>query len=93
MPGQLVTIKEVVSITRWWNTGTARSGDVVPSPNPGTVDNFLYAVTAISSSDIWAVGFYQIGGTHYTLVEHWNGAIWTSSPVPALAQSPMFYKE
>ncbi len=59
------------------------SWSIVPSPNIGTYGNGLTAVTALSSSDIWAVGEYanhNYGG--YTLTEHWNGTQWSivSSP-------------
>ena len=59
------------------------SWSIVSSPNIGTYGNGLTAVTALSSSDIWAVGEYanhNYGG--YTLIEHWNGTQWSivSSP-------------
>jgi len=58
-----------------WN-GT--SWNVVSSPNPSAYFNFLYAATAISPSDVWAVG-----GTFNTLVEHWNGTSWNFVPSPS----------
>ena len=48
------------TLTEHWN-GTAWS--VVASPNLGTSDNVLYGVAAVAANDVWAVGYYQIGGT------------------------------
>jgi hypothetical protein len=48
-------------------------------PNAGTTDEFLFAVTAISPNDAWAVG--DNGQT-----QHWNGATWSrvAAPFPGL---------
>src|SRR5260370_1565006 len=53
--------------------GSCRPWMVVSSPNPTPVDNVLAAVTALSPTDMWAVGFDDRG----TLTEHWNGSAWT----------------
>jgi hypothetical protein len=59
----------------------------VASPNPGgsTNQNILIGVTALSSRNAWAVGFYSNGGAEQTLVLHWNGTAWrrVASPNPA----------
>jgi len=62
-----------------WN-GTSWS--VVSSPNVGTQTNELLGVTAVSASDIWAVGDFNNGTGPQTLIEHWNGTSWSvvSSP-------------
>ncbi len=52
---------------------------VVPSPNAGPTE-FLYAVTAVSANDIWAVG--SDFSRYHTLVEHWNGTTWSIVPSP-----------
>jgi hypothetical protein len=60
----------------------------LPTPNPtapGTpedaVDDPLYAVAAVSPTDVWAVGSeYVQSGRHHTdqsLVLHWNGKKWS----------------
>src|SRR5579872_2779813 len=50
---------------------------VVSSPNGGA-DNLLYGVTAISASDVWAVGGdINAHGNNQTLIEHWNEKTWT----------------
>jgi hypothetical protein len=59
---------------------------VVPSPNLGQHDDQLYAVSAVSANDIWAVGYYNNGpGSHdQTLVAHWDGSQWSALPSPNL---------
>ncbi len=73
------------TLTMHWN-GTQWT--IVSSPNPGSSINRLFAVTAISANDVWAVGNYSIpvSGTFRTLTEHWNGTQWSvvSSPNPGL---------
>ena len=72
------------TLTEHWN-GT--NWIYVPSPNVGALGNTFYGVSARSSNDAWAVGFYRSGGDSNatsTLVEHWNGQQWqvVSSPNP-----------
>ena len=55
-----------------WN-GTKWS--IVPSPSPG----ILFGVTAVSSSDAWAVG--EAG-----LIEHWNGSSWKVARSPSASR-------
>jgi hypothetical protein len=60
----------------------AASWLVVSSPNL-TSDNQLYATTAVSASDVWAVGYaYNASALQVTLVEHWNGSNWSVIPSP-----------
>ena len=44
----------------------------------------IKSVTALSPTNVWAVGRYVAGGTEQTLVEHYDGANWNpvSSPNP-----------
>ncbi len=54
--------------------------------NPGTsgsTNNFLNGVTAISSNDIWAVGYSVFPGYNFTLIEHYDGSQWTVEPTGA----------
>ena len=56
---------------------------IVKSPNngsPGT--NELFAITCASALDCWAVGYSDVGSGYNTLIERWNGSVWTivSSP-------------
>jgi hypothetical protein len=51
-------------------------------PNPG--GDFLNGVTAVSATDVWAVGgvsSYPI--QPHPLIEHWNGTQWSSVPGPS----------
>ena len=56
----------------------------VPSPNPGghARRNVLYAVTALSGSNAWAVGYFFDGTAFQTLVLHWDGGSWKRVPSP-----------
>ena len=62
----------------------ASDWEIVASPNsrPTPTSNFTYAVTCVTASDCWAVGYYIEGGSFQTLIEHWDGNEWTvvSSP-------------
>ncbi len=56
---------------------------VVDSENLGDDDNILLAVDAISTNDVWAVGYYVNDfGISQTLIEHWNGTAWSVVPSP-----------
>jgi hypothetical protein len=62
----------------------------VPSPNATSGENELLSVAAVSSSDVWAVGFSLnpnvLGVTdEATLVEHWNGTSWSIVTSPNVA--------
>lgn len=52
----------------------------MPSPNPGGTgsasQNVLLSVTATSSANAWATGFYSTGTGAHSLVLHWNGTAW-----------------
>ncbi len=61
--------------------GTAWS--VVASPPLPGNDNFLYAVSASASDDVWAVGEQGDAAiASRTLAEHWDGTAWTIVPTP-----------
>lgn len=55
-----------------------------PSPNAGFPRNAFSAVDVLSANDAWAVGHFDAGGFDHPqpLVEHWDGASWTSVAVP-----------
>src|SRR5579859_1370986 len=55
------------------------SWTVVPSPNVGAGNNFLYGVAAVTATDVWAVG-----GAGGTLTLHWNGMSWAVVPSPSI---------
>jgi hypothetical protein len=64
-----------------WN-GSAWS--IVPGPNVGTSDNYLQAVSARTSADVWAVGYHRTatGSPFQTLILHYDGVQWTQSASP-----------
>jgi hypothetical protein len=69
------------SLIEHWNGSTWR---VVPAPQAGTSDNDLWAVTALSATNVWAVGNQNVGRfTFRPLVQHWNGRAWTLVRVPS----------
>jgi hypothetical protein len=52
------------------------------SPNPGGSAS-LTAVTALSATDVWALGSYGTGGKDAkALAEHWDGSSWQQVPIP-----------
>jgi len=59
-----------------WN-GTQWS--IVPSAGSNYYNEQLFGVTALSSTDTWAVGSYSKYGMNgpLTFVEHWNGQKWS----------------
>ncbi len=54
---------------------------IVTSPSPGTKENILSALTINSTTDIWAVGYFN-DGQEKTLAEHWDGSRWSVSTTP-----------
>ena len=69
-------------ILHWNGTGWKQAA----APSPGRRFNSLYAVSATSATNAWAVGTYHsrtIPGT--TLILHWNGIAWSQvkSPNPS----------
>jgi hypothetical protein len=61
-----------------WN-GTQWSEYEGPTFNPGD-DPSLFGMTAVSATDIWAVGTLLTGDTQLleALFEHWDGTAWTA---------------
>ena len=72
------------TLTMHWDGASWR---LIPSPSPGTYNgNVLNAVAAVSSNDVWAVGWYQSGSTGQeggALTMHWDGTSWTVVPNPS----------
>jgi hypothetical protein len=70
------------SAARSPSTGTARPGASCPSPTPlptSKGNNFLTAVTALSSGDLWTFGGtldFTLGGLEKTVTLQWNGTQW-----------------
>jgi hypothetical protein len=64
-----------------WN---GSSWHITPSPDLGSGDHFLTGVTAVSPSDVWAVGWTGIDSYEIDtpIAEHWNGSVWSVVTVP-----------
>lgn len=69
------------TLVEHWN-GTKWS--VVASPDSGTGENTLAAVTASGRAGLWAAGYRQAtaGAARRTLIEHWDGRRWAITPSP-----------
>ncbi len=56
---------------------------IVDSPNTSaTLSNDLLGVSCVSSSTCMAVGHASNGSVDQSLVEQWNGAVWSITPSP-----------
>jgi hypothetical protein len=60
-----------LTLIEHWDGSTWR---VVPSPNRAVPTNYLAGISAVSASDIWAVGRSTLA---QSLTEHWNGTSWS----------------
>jgi hypothetical protein len=68
------------SLIERWDGG---AWNIVLSPNPGLSDNAFSSVAVVSSSDVWAVGYYVDSlGYYRNLIEHWDGSSWNVVPNP-----------
>ncbi|HEY2641694.1 MAG TPA: alkaline phosphatase family protein [Streptosporangiaceae bacterium] len=58
---------------------------LVPAADPGSADDMLYGVTAVSDTNVWAVGGYSgPDGFFHPLIERWNGHHWAVRTVKGL---------
>jgi hypothetical protein len=63
---------------------------VIPTPDPGSNGNHLYAVDAVRSDDVWAAGMLlSADSTDQGLVEHWDGRKWSVVALPAPASADL----
>ena len=70
------------TLAEHWN---GSSWSIMPTPNPvgSGIQAQLLGVTALSSNNVWAVGFSTSLTTDYaTLAEHWDGSAWSIVPTP-----------
>ena len=61
-------------------SGTAWTRTATTDPAGASAGNSLQAVAVRSASDVWAAGYS--GYPEASLVEHWNGAVWSTVAVP-----------
>jgi len=74
------------TLSEHWN---GHKWSIVPSPDPVTGNNLFLQAAAISSSDVWAVGYdYGSTGGASPLLANWDGAKWNTvrAPVPGGTQ-------
>ncbi len=72
------------SFAEHWN---GKHWHLVATPNPtGSVGSTLFGIGEVSAHDIWSVGYYIVSaggrGIDHTLIEHWNGTMWSIIPSP-----------
>jgi hypothetical protein len=63
--------------------GCGPTWEFVPSPNPGTDGNGLASVVALSATDVWAAGSYNLRNPTletWPLFLHWDGVAWSVVP-------------
>jgi hypothetical protein len=70
---------EDLTVTLHWD-GAKWSRVASPSPSE---ENYLNAVTALASNDVWAVGYKETNSLYGTLILHWDGTAWIESPTRA----------
>jgi hypothetical protein len=81
---------EAHSLIEAWN-GSA--WHIAKSPRLKTQRDILFSATAVSPTNVWAVGQQQLrNGVFRTLVEHWNGSSWSvvRSPNPGSSGNSLF---
>ena len=66
--------------------GASPSFTILESANPNSDNSYLKGVAALTSSDAWAVGFYNGPNSFLNLAMHWDGVSWTITPTPNPAQ-------
>jgi hypothetical protein len=78
------------AIIKHWD-GTAWS-PVKPNGVGGPGNHALFGISAVSSSDIWAVGrTYLPSGNNRTIIEHWDGMQWSVVKAPKAQVSDALY--
>lgn len=88
-----MTINAVLDLapTNAWSVGdevahwNGTSWKVVPNATSYNSGNHLEAITALSPTDLWAVGYSYPGPAPVVsaLVEHFNGTSWSVVPTPS----------
>jgi hypothetical protein len=62
------------TLAEHWN---GRKWKIVPTQEPaGSTWSALQSVTALSTDDVWAVGYFY-GGDGGSVIEHWDGTSWS----------------
>lgn len=68
--------------------------NLVPSPNATSGYNELYGAAAVSSTDVWAVGYHNIAlyGSEKTMALHWNGSAWSIVRTPNIGRKANVFR-
>src|SRR6266702_849258 len=74
-----VTAKVAQATSTW-----SENWRIVNSPNMGSDNNQVTALSAVSTNDVWATGSFTIPGTQTSngLIQHWDGSRWSIIPSP-----------
>ncbi len=87
----LCTLVSVITTVQSDPTQAATDGSPAPTsgPNPSSTDNELRGVSALSATDVWAVGRYfdERTGIYETLTIHWDGRRWSRFRSPSPSQN------
>jgi hypothetical protein len=78
----LCVVALAATLATWGSVANAQNFEIVPTPNQYEFNNELYASSASSPSDIWAVGNTTI---------HFDGKEWKEFPAPGAADDPSQY--
>jgi hypothetical protein len=84
------------TFTAHWNGATwavVASADTPPQRSGATVSDSLTAVTAVSPTNVWAIGYATdtVNGSflpYRTVVEHWDGVRWSLVTAPSPFNHP-----
>src|SRR5439155_153492 len=55
---------------------------IIDTPTFGYDESDIFDVAAVSSNNVWAVGYHVAGGYSQTLIIHWDGTQWSVIPSP-----------
>jgi hypothetical protein len=81
--GRIVDSEATGSFTRGLTPlSTVGNWEVGTSPNPGGWGNIIWGMTALTQTDVWAVGVQATFTSNDPLAIHWNGTSWTAVPTP-----------
>ena len=76
--GDYYTVSHIQqSLIEHWD---GKSWSIVSNPNVASLFSVLTAISAVSATDIWAVGNSSGLQGFQTLIEHWNGTSWSIVP-------------
>ncbi len=64
------------------STDKGSTWSIVSSPNNSSNNTYLTGVSALSASDVWAVGYANVSGNIAPYTIHWNGSAWSVRNIP-----------